>query len=111
MEKERGNEPELELGKAANERAELVGSAGGERGAVGEGVDLGINLRGEEEDEELEDVDTEAIGDDVEALEEVHADGVDEGEDGKGHPTADGVRRRPVEEVLVPPRHGVAPLG
>lgn len=77
--------PELEFGKAANKRSKLVGSTGGEGGAI---LDLGINLRREKEDEELEDVDTEAVGDDVVAMDEVHAQGVEEGDEGEADPTA-----------------------
>lgn len=40
-------------------------------------MDLGIDLRREKANEEVEEVDAEAVGDDVETLEEVNADGVD----------------------------------
>lgn len=64
-------------------------------------MDLGIHLRREKANEEVEEVDAEAVGDDVEALEEVNADGVDEGDHDGGDPTVENVRRRLVEEMLV----------
>lgn len=71
------NAPEFELREAANEGAELVRAPRREGGAIGEVVDLGIDLRREKANEEVEEVDAEAVGDDVETLEEVNADGVD----------------------------------
>lgn len=78
--KERKNEdvPELEFGKTTDEGTKLIGSSGRERGPIGEVLDLGVHLRREKADEEVEDVDPEAIGDDVEPLDEVDADDVDE---------------------------------
>ena len=61
--------PELELGEAADEGLELVVAAGGERGAgLVERLQLRVDHGGEEADEEVEEVDAEAVGDDVEAL-------------------------------------------
>ena len=48
--------------------------------AVGNFLDLGIDLRGEEEDEELEDVDAESVSDDVETVDQVYSEGVDQGQ-------------------------------
>lgn len=64
-------------------------------------MDLGIDLRREKANEEVEEVDAEAVGDDVEALEEVNADGVDEGDHDDGDPTVENVWCRLVEEMLV----------
>lgn len=64
-------------------------------------MDLGIDLRREKANEEVEEVDAEAVGDDVEALEEVNADGVDEGDHDGSDPTVENVRCGLVEEMLV----------
>ena len=74
-------------------------------------MDLGIDLRREKEDEELEDVDAEAVRHDVVPLHEVHAEGEHEGDEGEPDPTVDHERSRLVEQVLVPPRRGEGPLG
>ena len=61
--------PELELGEAADEGLEIVVATGGERGAgLGERLELRVDHGGEEADDEVEEVDAEAVGDDVEAL-------------------------------------------
>lgn len=97
--------PELELGESADERAELVRSTSGEKGAagvaaagVGEG---GIGEWGEEADEQVEDVDGEAVGDDVEALQEVDPEGVDGRHRAQGQPPGEDVRRVLVEDPLL----------
>ena len=95
-------EPEFELGESANERAKLIGSAGGERGAI---LHLGVHLRRKESHQEIQQVDAEAVGDDVESLHKVHAYGVDQHHDQTSDPTVENVRNRLVEDVLVPPRH------
>lgn len=74
--------PELELGEAANERAELIRRAGGEDGAtigIKRVMDLGIDLGREEGDEDVEDVDAERVGDNIIPLGEPNANGVDDG--------------------------------
>lgn len=98
--------PELEFGKAADEGAELVGSTGWESGAV---LDLRVNLGREEANQEVKQVDTEAVGDDIEALNQVHAYGVDENDYETGDPTVEDVWDSFVQQVLVPPRNGEAP--
>jgi len=94
--------PELELREAANEGAKLIGSSGGEGRAV---VNLGIDLRGKEADEEVEDVNAEGVGDDVEALDQVHAENIDGSHHQTPDPTAEDMRRRFVQHVLILPRH------
>lgn len=71
--------PELEFGEASDEGAELVGAVGGEGGSVNEVLDLGVDLRGEEGDEEVEDVDAESVRDQIESLYQVDAESVHEG--------------------------------
>ncbi|THF94041.1 hypothetical protein TEA_012116 [Camellia sinensis var. sinensis] len=68
--------------------------------ASGEGPSerCGIDLRGEEEDEELEDVDAVAIGDYVVALKEEDADRVDQRHQDEADPTVVDERRRLVQE-------------
>jgi hypothetical protein len=56
--------PELELWEAAGEGLELVGAAGGEARA---GLELRVDHGGEEADEEVEQVDAQAVGHHVEA--------------------------------------------
>lgn len=101
--------PELELREAAHERPEFVRSPSRKRGSVNEFLDLRVDLRREKADEEVEDVDAEAVGDDVETLDEVDADDVDEGDGEKSDPTVEDVWSRLVEEVLVLARDVVGP--
>lgn len=68
-------------------------------------MNLGIDLRGEEADEEVEDVNAKGVGDDVKALDQVHAEDVDGSHHQTPDPAAEDVRRRFVEHVLVLPRH------
>eukprot|EP00850_Spirogloea_muscicola_P009666 SM000054S18152 [mRNA] locus=s54:647260:652178:- [translate_table: standard] len=56
--------PELELRQPADEGLELVAALGGQRGAL----DLGVDLRRQKANEQVEDVDAEAVSHDVEAL-------------------------------------------
>ncbi|KAM1011869.1 hypothetical protein ACFX2C_047160 [Malus domestica] len=72
---EMGKLPELEIGKAADEGGELIGSAGWEGGVVGVGevVDLWVDLRREKPDKEVANVDPQGIQHHVEALDQVHA--------------------------------------
>jgi hypothetical protein len=74
-------------------------------------VDLGVHLGREKADEEVEDVDSETVRDDVEALDEVHADNVDGGHDEERDPALEHVRGRLVQHVLVPLRHSETPSG
>ncbi|XP_025633115.1 uncharacterized protein [Arachis hypogaea] len=53
-----------------------------------------------EADEEVEHVDSEAIGDDVEALNQVYAQNVDKSDDQGTNPAAEHIRRGLVEETL-----------
>jgi hypothetical protein len=106
-----GNVPEFELREATNEGTKLIGATCRESGALGEFVDLGVHLGREEADEEVEDIDSEAVRDDVEALDEVHADHVDGGHDEERDPALEHVRGRLVQHVLVPLRHSETPSG
>lgn len=107
-----GNLPELEFGEAANEGSKLIGSAGGKGGAVGgEVVDLRVDLRREKADEKVENVDPQAIRHDVEALDQVHADDVDQGHAQARQPPVQHVRRGTVEHMLITARDTVAPIG
>ncbi|KAJ8630308.1 hypothetical protein MRB53_023631 [Persea americana] len=54
---------ELEFGEASDEVAELVGAASGQGRSINKVPDLGVNLRREECNEEVEDVDAESVGD------------------------------------------------
>lgn len=60
--------PELELREAANERTELIGSSNRKSRTVSGVGDGGINLRGEETDEKIEDVNAKTVRNDVEAF-------------------------------------------
>lgn len=103
--------PELKLRKTANEGAKLIGATGGEGRTIGgELLDLGINLRREEGNEQLEDIDSQSIGDDVETLDKVDTKSVDAGDRGEEDPSVEDQRRRFVEQVLVSPPRLVAPL-
>ena len=72
---------------------------------------LGVDHGGEEADEEVEEVDPEAVGDDVEALDEVDAEGVDGGDGEGADPAPRGVRGGAVQVVLERPRGIGPPLG
>ena len=93
--------PELELREAVHKRPEFVRSPSRERWSVNKCLDLRVILWREKSDEEVEDVDAEAVGDDVETLDEVDADDVDEGDAKKPDPTVEDERSRLIEEVLV----------
>ncbi|KAK4766796.1 hypothetical protein SAY87_008438 [Trapa incisa] len=101
--------PELELGEATDERPELIRSASGEARSVHEVLHLRIHLRGQEPDQEVQHVDPDGVGHDVEPLDEVDSDEVDEGEPKEGDPAVEHVRNRLVEEVPVPLRQGEDP--
>lgn len=72
---------------------------------------LGVDHGGEEADEEVKEVDPEAVGDDVEALDEVDAEGVDGGDGEGADPAPRGVRGGAVQVVLERPRGIGPPLG
>lgn len=57
-------------------------------------------MRGEEADEEVQNVDAQPVRDYIEAMDEVDAEGVDEEDDEGAYPPARGVRGRLVEVVL-----------
>jgi len=59
--------PELKLREAANEGFELIGSFGWKQRGVG-GIELWINQRGEKTNQEIEEVDSEAVRDNVKPL-------------------------------------------
>lgn len=50
--------PELKLREAADKGAKLFGAARGEGWAVGHPLDLGVHLRRQERDQQLQDVDS-----------------------------------------------------
>ena len=68
LKKKLNNLPELEFREAANERTEFIGSSNRESRTVSGVGDGGINLRGEETDEEIEDVNAKTVRNDVEAF-------------------------------------------
>lgn len=103
------NLPELELREAANERAELIGSTGREARTVRKVLDLRVDLRREKPDEQVEKVDPQAVRHDVEALDQVNAEDVDQGDAERTQPAVEHVRRRFVEQVLVASRDAVGP--
>ena len=97
--------PKLENREAANKGAELIGAASGQRGSIvgGEFLELRVHLRGKKGDQQLQDVDSEPIGDDVESFNEVHAYGVDESDHHQEDPPVEHLWRRFVEHMLVTP--------
>lgn len=100
--------PELELGEAADEGAELIRWFDGKprARAIKKRLGLGVDLGGKEADEEVEDEDGEGVGDDVEALEDKYANEVYEGEDGSASPPATNKWCGFVEVVLVAAANG-----
>lgn len=58
----------------------------------------------------MEDINAQAIRDNVVSLDDIDADGVDECHAGESDPTAKNVRRRLVQDVLVPLGNGEAPF-
>ena len=94
--------PEFELRKPTNERAELVGFPDGKRRAIVEIQDLRIHLGGEKADQKIEDVNSEAVRDDVESFDEVNPKDIDRSDEKAGDPTVEDVWGTPIEEVLIP---------
>lgn len=70
--------PELELREATDEGPELVGASGRKGGPIGHLLDLGVYLGRKERNQQLEDVDSQPVRDDVVPLNNVHTHGVDE---------------------------------
>lgn len=101
--------PELELGEAADEGLELVGAAGGEPGPGLERLELRVDHGGEEADEEVEQVDSQAVGDHVEAPHVVDPQRVHRRGHERARPPPRRVRRRAVQVVLERPRRVRAP--
>lgn len=97
--------PEFELGETANERSILIRSTSRKRPAAERS--LGIFLRGEEGDDEVQKVDSDCVGDDVEAFHQVDANEVDQHDDEAGDPSVENVRHRLVEKMLLALLHGV----
>ena len=78
--------PELELRESADKRLELIRAASRERSSTIRGVELGVNERGQEADEEVEEVDAETVGDDVESVNGENPQAVDEEDDERADP-------------------------
>lgn len=105
----RRDEPKLELGETSDEGLELVVLA--EREGVVLGIFgrrglkqlalLGIDLGREEADQLVEPEDTESVGDDVEALEQVDAQHIQQEEDEEAEPSFVLVRRAIVQKPSV----------
>ncbi|KAL5214936.1 hypothetical protein ABZP36_004088 [Zizania latifolia] len=75
----------------------LIGATGGECRSIGGGDGLRVDHGGGEADKEVEEVDLEAIGDDVETFDEVDVEDIDGGDGKRGEPAANGVRGGVVE--------------
>lgn len=60
--------PEFELGETADKGLELIRASSRERSSSSCVVELRIDKRGQEADEEIEEVDAEGVGDDVETV-------------------------------------------
>ena len=73
-------------------------------------LQFGVDLGGEKSDEEVEEVDSQAVGDDIEALDEVDPQHVDQGHRQRPHPPPHRVRRRPIQIVLECSGELVSPL-
>ena len=78
--------PELELRESADKRLELIRAASRERSSTIRGVELGVNERGQEADVEVEEVDAETVGDDVESVNGENPQAVDEEDDERADP-------------------------
>lgn len=109
--------PELELGQAADEGAEFLvlfgGQAGGavfESGVIFVAGERGVEFGLEEGEEEVQEVDAQAVGDDVPALGEDDAGEEEEEEDDGGGPAVGHVGGRFVELGLVELRMSVSIL-
>lgn len=93
------NLPEFELGEAANEGLKLVGAVHRQRRPV-ERLKLRIHHRREESNQEVQHVDPQPVGHDVEPLQEIDPQHVDCRHRQGPQPPADGVGRRSVEVML-----------
>lgn len=102
--------PELKLRQAADEGAELLGAARGEGGTIVERMDLGVHLRRQKRYQQLKDVDSQSVGDNVEPLHKVDAQRVYERDRRQEDPPVQYERRRFVEQMLVPSPQHVAEL-
>ena len=109
QDRNRSGIPELELGEAADEGLELVGAAGGEPGPGLERLELRVDHGGEEADEEVEQVDAQPVGDDVEAPHVVDPQRVHRRGHERARPPPRRVRSRAVQVVLERPRRLRAP--
>lgn len=97
----RGAIPELELRHAAGKRAVLLAITRGTRqdGAVR----LGVDLRREEPNKEVEKINAETVGDDKPAVQEVHADEIKDKKADEDGPPSLQINSGLVEHVLVTP--------
>ncbi|PPS18679.1 hypothetical protein GOBAR_AA01893 [Gossypium barbadense] len=78
-------------------------------GSDGAILHLGVHLRRKEPHQEIQQVDAEAVGDDVETLHKVDAYGVDQHQHQTCYPAVQNVRDSLVQNMLVPTRHLEAP--
>nr|DAD21457.1 TPA_asm: hypothetical protein HUJ06_022920 [Nelumbo nucifera] len=108
--RQQGNQPEFELGESTSEQTKLIRTLGGKGGPLYELLNLQVNLWGEEGDEEVEDVDTQPIRDDVKTLNEVDTNGIDGGDGRECDPSPENMWGGLVEKILLPLRDGVAPF-
>lgn len=94
-----GRLPELKLREAANEGFELIGSFGGKQRGVG-GIELWINQRGEKTNQEIEEVDSQAVRHNVKPLHVNNSQHVDGCHHQCPNPSVRGMGRRFVQIVL-----------
>lgn len=102
------NIPKFELRQSPDEGAILVGGSRGQRWSrtIEKFLDLGVNHGGEKRDQLTQRVDAQCIGDDIKALNEPHAQEIEQREAAKAEPALAHERSGAVEEVLVAPREG-----
>jgi len=98
-ERENGKLPELELREAANEGFELIGAFGWKHRGVG-GIELWINQRGEKANQEIEKVDSEAVGDNVKPLQINNTQNVDGCNHESPNPSVEGMGSGFIQIVL-----------
>lgn len=83
--------PKLELRKTANEWTKLIGTTRRESRSIREFLDLRVNLRREEGDKEVKDINAEGIRHDVESLDPADSNNIYQRDDSESDPATEDV--------------------
>lgn len=103
IKKKRNKLPEFELGKTANEGFELIGAFGRENSAIRR-VGLRVSERGEKANQEIEEVDSQPIRDNVKTLHIEYPQNIDGCDDQGANPSVRAMGSGFVQIILEEPR-------